>query len=223
MIKRILGFGIIFVVAVGTAYLLVLNKPKPPRALPVYNPVDVEEGLVDTSIREKSHGHTIGSFSFTNQKNQRVTDKIIEGKVFVAEYFFTTCGSICPKMNAQMQRVQAAFQENDRFKILSFTVDPETDTPEKLATYAKNHRANSNQWIFLTGIKDSLYALARTSFFILKPAEAANLGDANSDFIHTNNFVLVDKRRQIRGYYDGTQEKEVNRLIQDVHTLLEEK
>ena len=223
MNKRLLGFGIIFIIAVGTAYFLVLNKPKTPKVLPVYNPTDVVEVLVDSSVREKSHGHTIASFSFTDQNNEKVTDKIIEGKVFVAEYFFTTCGSICPKMNEQMQRVQSEFLGDERMKILSFTVDPETDTPEKLSIYAKNHKANPNQWYFLTGKRDELYALARKSFFILKPAEAKNLGDANSDFIHTNNFVLIDKKRQIRGYYDGTQVKEVDRLIEDIHVLLSEK
>lgn len=223
MIKRILGFGLIFSVAVGAAYFLVLNKPKAARVLPVYNPTDIGEGLVDSSLREKSHGHTIDTFTLTDQDQQKVTEKTIEGKVFVAEYFFTTCGSICPKMNEQMQRVQKAFKGEGRFKILSFTVDPETDTPGQLKTYAQAHQAIPKQWYFLTGKKEALYDLARKSFFILKPAEAKNLGDANSDFIHTNNFVLVDARRQIRGYYDGTQAKEVDRLIQDIRTLLAEK
>jgi protein SCO1/2 len=124
-------------------------------------------------------------------------------------------------MNAQMTRVQEAFKNNLDVQIVSFTVDPETDTVEQMKRYAQMHYANGKQWHFLTGKKEDLYSLARTSFFILKPAEAENQGDAGSDFIHTNNFVLVDRNKQIRGYYDGTSEKEVDQLIGDIKKLLE--
>jgi protein SCO1/2 len=123
-------------------------------------------------------------------------------------------------MNQQMQRVQERFKGEKKFNILSFTVDPVTDTPEQLLAYAKKHGYSPGQWHFITGPKDSLYRLARTSFFVLKPAEAQNLGDAGSDFIHTNNFVLVDQNRQIRGYYDGTNASEVDQLMIDIDILL---
>ena len=106
--------------------------------------------------------------------------------------------------------------------MLSFTVDPENDTPAQLKRYAQLHKANPKTWHFLTGSKEQLYRLARKSFFVLKPAEVANQGDVGSDFIHTNNFVLVDKQRRIRGYYDGTSPADVDRLITDAKMLLEE-
>jgi protein SCO1/2 len=125
-------------------------------------------------------------------------------------------------MNAQMQRVQKKFAKNKDLKILSFTVMPEVDTVAQMKRYAKEHQAISGQWHFLTGDKKALYNLARTSFFVLKPAEAQNLGDAGSDFIHTNNFVLVDKELRIRGFYDGTSENDVSKLLMDIPLLLKE-
>jgi protein SCO1/2 len=126
-------------------------------------------------------------------------------------------------MNVQMQRVQKAFEGNSNFKILSFTVNPEIDTVAQMKMYAQSHGAISNQWHFLTGSKKELYNLARKSFFVLKPAESQNLGDANSDFIHTDNFVLIDQKMRIRGYYEGTSSQQVNKLIKDIYQLLEEK
>lgn len=126
-------------------------------------------------------------------------------------------------MNQQMQKVQRAFKGDDSVKILSFTVDPTNDTPEKLYQYAVNHHAQKGQWYFLTGEKDSLYQFARKSIFVLKPAEAANLGDAGSDFIHTNNFVLIDRVGRIRGYYDGTKSDKVQQLVKDIQLLKKEK
>jgi protein SCO1/2 len=179
--------------------------------------------MVDSSVQDIGRNHKIGAFRLLDQQNKIITDEVIEGKVFVAEYFFTTCGSICPIMNQQMQRVQAAFDGNSTFEILSFTVDPENDRPKQLLQYAKSHAYRAGQWHFITGKKEALYSLARTSFFVLKPAEAANLGDAGSDFIHTNNFVLVDQNRHIRGYYDGTNPAEVDQLILDIEKLLKTK
>ena len=121
-----------------------------------------------------------------------------------------------------MQRVQKHFTNEKQFKILSFTVHPEVDTVEQLLRYAKKHNAVKNQWHFLTGSKKQLYESARKSFFLLKPAEVKNQGDVGSDFIHTNNFVLVDKFLQIRGYYDGTNPKEIDKLIRDAENLITE-
>ena len=122
-----------------------------------------------------------------------------------------------------MQRVQLAYKGNSDFNILSFTVNPEVDLVPQMKMYAASHGAVKNQWHFLTGDKKDLYSLARKSFFVLKPAEAQNLGDAKSDFIHTNNFVLVDPQLRIRGYYDGTAPQEVADLIRDIDLLLQER
>lgn len=198
-----------------------LIRPKN-KALPVINPVDVNEEMVDPELLRIGYGHTIGNFSFLNQAGKVITQEDVKNKVYVVEYFFTTCGTICPKMNEQMQRVHSSYKNNEDFRILSFTVDPEVDTVEQLNRYAKQHGADSKKWFFLTGEREKLYGLARKSFFVLKPAEAENQGDVGSDFIHTNNFVLVDKEMRIRGYYDGTSTKEVDKLILDIDRLLKE-
>jgi protein SCO1/2 len=217
--KRLFAITLILVVGVFVAYYFSQPKEKP---LPIINPIDLNEEMVDPELLRIGQGHTIGSFSFRDQNGLKITDKTVKGKVYVVEYFFTTCGTICPKMNMQMQRVQAAYKGDNRIKILSFTVDPDTDSVEQMKRYAKQHGANDQQWHFLTGEKADLYALARKSFFVLKPAEAENQGDVGSDFIHTNNFVLVDQRMRIRGYYDGTSTEEVDKLIRDMQRLLEE-
>lgn len=217
--KRIIFLVVLFIVGVIIAYQF--QKPREEK-LPVINPVDVEEEMVDPEMLRIGYGHKIGDFSFTNQNGQTITQDEVAGKVYVAEYFFTTCKSICPVMNSQMQRVHKVYKNEPDFRILSFTVDPETDTVAQMKRYADDHGANDDSWHFLTGEKADLYQLARTSYFVLKPAEAQNLGDAGSDFIHTNNFVLVDKEARIRGYYDGTSEEEVTKLIEDIDKLLNE-
>lgn len=218
---RVILVGLIFVVGVFIAYFM--TKPREEKPLKIYNPIDIQPEMVDRDLVRQGFGHTIGAFSFTDQTGKPYGSDQLKGKVYVAEYFFTTCGTICPKMNAQMQRVQSAMKDQENFRIVSFTVDPETDTIAQMARYAKAHGANNTVWHFLTGKKEDLYRLARRSFFVLKPAEAANQGDVGSDFIHTNYFVLVDGERQIRGYYDGTDSHEVDQLIHDAKQLLESK
>ena len=218
---RLLIVGIIVFISIGIAYQLI--KPSEKKVLKVYNPIDIDSDLVEDEIERVGYGHTIQSFSFTDQNNKAFGSKDLKGKVYVAEYFFTTCGTICPIMNAQMQRVQQKFRGNKDFRIVSITVDPEQDSVPQLFQYAKNHQADNNQWHFLTGKKEALYQLARRSFFLLKPAAVRNQGDVGSDFIHTNYFVLVDQESQIRGYYDGTSEKAVDTLLMDIDLLLEEK
>lgn len=217
--KRLLVvFVILFVgILIGTYYLIPRDE-----SLPVINPADVESEMVDPEILRKGYGHVIGSFSFLNQEGDTITQDFVNGKVYVAEYFFTTCGSICPKMNKQMKRVNDVYYDNPEVAILSFTVDPDVDTVEQMKRYATEHEIKGDHWQFLTGDKKDLYQLARQSYFMLKPAEAENQGDAGSDFIHTNNFVLVDKQSRIRGYYDGTDPEEVGQLIIDIDRLLRE-
>lgn len=214
--------AIFFLILIASVFCVYFMQRTPKKSLPIINPVDVNEEMVDPSLIRKGIGHTIGSFSFKNQHGENITDKDVRGKVFVAEYFFTTCGTICPKMNQQMQRIQKAYSDRSDLKILSFTVNPEIDTVEQMKRYATSHEAKTGQWHFLTGDKTKLYSLARKSFFVLKPSEVQNLGDAGSDFIHTNNFVLVDRKMRIRGYYDGTSEKEVGQLIKDIEVLFNE-
>lgn len=221
MFLRVIALIVIVLVGISVAYYFTSTAADQPN-LPVIQPTDLKKELVDPSLLQKGIGHRIGNFSFQNQHGEIVTLDSVKGRVFVAEYFFTTCGTICPKMTEQMTRVQAAFRGNEKVKILSFTVNPAYDTVEIMNAYAKKYDALPGQWHFLTGTKEDLYQLARTSFFVLKPAEAANLGDVGSDFIHTNNFVLVDQQLRIRGYYDGTDPESVSQLIEAMEWLIEE-
>lgn len=219
--NKLIFFIVFMVVGVSITFYLIQPKEK---KLPVINPIDLEAEMVDHDVlmSRKGYGHTIGDFSFLNQNGKTITQNYVDGKVYVAEYFFTTCQSICPIMNEQMQRVHRVYRREQDFKILSFTVDPDIDTVEQMNRYADEHDADGSQWNFLTGKKKDLYSLARKSFFVLKPAEAQNLGDAGSDFIHTNNFVLVDRKQRIRGYYNGTSPGSVDTLIHDISRLLKE-
>lgn len=208
----------VFFVILGT-YIL---TPKKNKELQVFNPNDLNTALVDSSLIGVGRGHKVSDFAFVNQFGETISEKTVAGKIYVVDYFFTTCGSICPIMTGQMKRVQTTFINEADFLILSHTVWPEVDTVEQMLGYAQEKGVIKGKWHLLTGNKDKLYELARKSYFVLKPAEAEDVGDGNSDFIHTNNFVLVDRQRRIRGYYDGTDSLEVEKLIDDIKILLKE-
>lgn len=216
---RITFIIVIVVIGIVIAYFMTLQQ-KADKPLPIIQPKDVKKEMVHEDLLNKGRGHRVGDFAFKNQFGDVVTTDSIKGKVVITEYFFTTCGTICPKMTEQMTRIQDRFRNHPEVKIVSFTVNPEHDTVEVMHEYANKYGAERGQWHFLTGEKEKLYSLARTSFFVLKPAEAANTGDVGSDFIHTNNFVLVDQKLRIRGYYDGTDKEEVDQLMEDIVLLL---
>ncbi|MGB0932821.1 MAG: SCO family protein [Lishizhenia sp.] len=220
---RLLVIVVILVGGIVTAYLMTKESQEKER-LAVIQPKDIIKDVVAEDLRTVGVGHRIGTFSFENQYNKQISLEDVKGKVFVAEYFFTTCGTICPIMTKEMMRVQDKFRGNKEVAILSFTVDPEYDNSTILREYAEAHNAEKDQWHFLTGSKEDLYRVARRSFFVLKPAEARNLGDAGSDFIHTNNFVLVDQNLRIRGkgFYDGTSTEDVDLLMKHMELLLAE-
>jgi protein SCO1 len=162
--------------------------------------------------------HRIQSFSFTNQDNKQTTLATIDAEIIVADFFFTHCPVVCPKMTRSLKRVRDKFSSDKNIHILSFTVDPERDDAEQLKKYALQFGINANQWTLLTGDKKELYKLARNGFMI-----AATDGDGGpDDFIHSEKLVLLDAQRRIRGYYDGTNEKEVNKLLNDIKKLKHE-
>jgi len=177
----------------------------------------VNPELVDNDAW-KSGKHAIKDFQFTDQHGQLTSQKFVEDKIYVTDFFFTTCQSICPIMTGQMHRVSEAFLEDDEIKFLSYSVLPDVDTPEVLNEYAKANEVKYDQWRMLTGNKEEIYKMARKSYFTLKKTEVGS-GDGGNDFIHTNNFVLIDKQNRIRGYYDGTSRKEVSKLIEDIKIL----
>ncbi len=209
--------SVLLVFAVGLVASYQILKPK--RVLPIYNPSQLDERLVDPSIQRKEKGHRTLPFSLTNQNGETITEQNVKGKVFVADFFFTTCPTICKDMAIQKRRLQEAFKEDDRFMLLSHTVTPEVDSVPVMKEYAEMQGAISGRWELLTGDKPQIYKLARESYFSVFD-EGGN-GDEN-DFIHTENFVLVDVQNRIRGFYDGTSAKEVDQLIEDIKLLEEE-
>ena len=192
-------------------YLFREKQDKPLTYLPYFGPKHALK-VNDTTY------HFIPDFEFTNQFNEKVTQTTLKNKIYVTEYFFTTCQSICPVMNTNLERVYKEFKDKPEFMIVSHTVDPEMDTVPVLMEYAKKHGVVSKKWLFLTGEKPKLYDIARKGY-LLNAEEVT--GDAD-DFIHTQNFALIDKEKHIRGFYDGTDSLEINRLIQDVKLLLKE-
>jgi len=220
--KRVIAIGIVLIISFPIAYYF-LQKGSEPKTPKILNPIDLNPETVDQDLLQVGQGHTIGDFLFVNQDGKIIGLKDVKNKVFVAEYFFTTCQTICPLMNNQMQRVQETFLNEMDFSILSFTVNPEVDSVSQLKRYSLERKAKNGKWHFLTGKKEKLYEVARKSFFLLKKSEVENQGDVGTDFIHTNNFVLIDKKQRIRGYYDGTNPKEVDKLIQDAKLILNEK
>ncbi len=164
-------------------------------------------------------GHAIGNYTFVNQNGDAVTPAVFENKIYVADYFFTTCKSICPIMSNTLQRIDSVYATENRIKYISHTVDPEYDSVPVLAAYAKAHNANATKWNFVTGNKKELYDVART-MYLLPKLEAGDGGP--DDFIHSQYLVLVDTKKRIRGFYDGTSPKDEKKLIADIKTLLEE-
>lgn len=166
----------------------------------------------------------VQDFDFTDQDNQPVTEKTIDGKVYVAEYFFTTCTGICPKMNANMAKVYNLYKDNKDFAVISHTSMPETDSVPLLKGYEEkmigSNPDNPAKWYFVTGPKDSLYKMARQSYLVDDPKNSVENIDDN--FIHTQFFALVDKQLRVRGIYDGLKKDEIAGLEKDIDKLLKE-
>ncbi len=188
---------------------------KPKKTLPIYNPSDVNPELVDSSVQYIRKSHTIADFSFVNQNGEKITQKNYEGKIYVADFFFTTCGSICPKMTTNMVDIQTAIKNNPKILLLSHTVLPEIDSVAALKTYALKNGVIDAKWNLVTGDKKEIYTMARKSYLAVKMGKPEEL----FDMVHTENFILVDDKRRIRGFYDGTNKKEIQRLIEDIRFL----
>jgi protein SCO1/2 len=162
--------------------------------------------------------HTIKPFFFTNQYNEKVTEKTVENKIYVADFFFATCQSICPQMSSQLVHVQDAFKKDKDVLILSHTVNPMHDTVEVLNGYAQSYGALKDKWHFLTGSKKEIYALAKDSYLV----NALEEDGTPEGFLHSELFILIDAHKRIRGMYDGTDSLAVNKLIADIKLLKQE-
>lgn len=202
--------GLVSAISIGLFYQ-VLNR----KTLPVFDPSDVNPEMVDSTIQYKSRFHKIADFSFTNQNGKTITQKDYEGKIYVADFFFTTCGSICPKMTTNLVDVQKAILNNPKVMLLSHTVTPEIDSVAVLKAYAVKNGVNDKKWNLVTGDKKDIYTMARKSYLAVKLGKPEEL----YDMVHTENFVLVDAKRRVRGFYDGTDKKEIQRLIEDINWL----
>lgn len=213
-----LKIGVILVIF-GGGLIFSYQILKPKRQLPIYNPSQLDRRLVDESIQRKGTGHRTLPFKLVNQYGDTITEKNVEDKIFVADFFFTTCPSICRDMAVEKRRLQDVFKDDDQIMILSHTVTPEMDSVPVMYEYAQMQGAIKGKWELLTGDKPQIYKLARQSYFAVLD-EGGN-GD-ESDFIHTENFVLVDPNKRIRGFYDGTSKEDVDLLIADIAILKEE-
>jgi protein SCO1 len=188
--------------------------------LPYYNTPEFTPQFI-TSAEEANQkiNHTISSFSLTNQYGNNITQKDIEGKIHVADFIFTRCGSICPVMTKHMKLVQEAFKNNPNVVILSYSVTPWIDSVSRLKFYADNNAISSPNWHLLTGNKADIYTLARKSYFA---EEDLGYSKDSTDFLHTEHMLLVDRSKRIRGIYNGTLLLDTEQLIRDIRTLLVE-
>jgi len=184
--------------------------------LPIYNPSDFSPELVDITLKNKTKNHKVEDFKLINQNGNVVTQDNYKDKIYVVDFFFTRCPSICPIMTDNLVKVQNHFIKDDNIMLLSISVTPNIDSVSVLKNYSQKKGVIDSKWNITTGNKKHIYNLARKSYFAV-----VEQGDGGlQDFIHTPNFVLVDTEKQIRGVYDGTDDEAVTQLINDIGTLL---
>lgn len=211
-------FAIVFAVLSIIIISIIYNIFDVYKPLPIYQPAMVNTEMVDSTIQYKKKYHKIDDFSLTNQNGETITQNTYKDKIYVADFFFTTCQTICPIMTDHMVQIQKEIINDPDVMLLSHTVTPEIDSVAQLKKYALKKGVNDAKWNLVTGDKKQIYQLARKSYLAVK---TDGNGDAY-DMIHTENFMLIDKKRQIRGYYDGTNPEDITRLIADIETLKEE-
>ena len=212
--KFAIGFILLSAVIIAIFYSI-LNVEKP---LPIYQPNNVESTLVDSTIQHIKKYHKIADFSLTNQNGKTITQNDYKGKIYVADFFFTTCQTICPIMTDHMRDIQKEVLNDDDVMLLSHSVTPKIDSVAQLKRYAKLKGVNDAKWNLVTGDKKHIYELARKSYLAVK----TNGNGDEYDMIHTENFMLIDKKRQIRGFYDGTDPEAISQLLKDIKTLKKE-
>jgi len=207
-------FGIISIIIISIFYnILKVDKP-----LPIYQPAMVNTELVDSTIQHQINYHKIADFSLTNQNGKTITQADYKDKIYVADFFFTTCQTICPIMTDNMEKIQKEIMNDDEVMLLSHSVTPEIDTVEQLKKYALKKGVNDKKWNLVTGDKGEIYRLARKSYLAVKDDGMPD----DYGMVHTENFMLIDKKGQIRGYYDGTKTEDITTLLNDIKKLKKE-
>lgn len=220
--KVLIGFFAVFSIITISLFYSVL---KPNKSLPIYNPSDVNPELVDSTVQYIANNHRIADFKFTNQNGKIITQKDYEGKIYVADFFFTTCPTICPKMTNNMVWLQGQIKNNPKVLLLSHSVTPDIDSVPVLKKYALEKGVIDAKWNLVTGDKKDIYYIARKSYLAVKTGKPEEM----YDMVHTENFVLVDSKKRVRGFYDGTNLdqptepgiKNVKQLLEDILWLCE--
>jgi len=209
MLKKVLAISCIF-------FIVSCENKSSQNTLPYYNTANFEPQFLSSSDADKKINHVIANFNMTDQYNQTITQKDIEGKIHIANFFFTSCGSICPKMTNNLIAVQDILNKETDILLFSYSVMPWEDSVPVLKSFAKEYKITSPNWHLLTGKKEEIYELARKSYF----AEE-NIGFAkdNTEFLHTEHMLLVDRNKKIRGIYNATLELEIQQLIKDIYIL----
>jgi len=214
MIRQLYHKKAVVIIICMAAFIVSCKKPSE-QQLPVYNPSDFNQTFVDKNLHNISKDHKVADFNLINQNGRTVTQEDYRDKIYVTDFFFTSCKTICPIMTNNMVKVQEAFLMNNDIMFLSLSVTPDIDSISRLREYATNKGVIDAKWNVTTGNKKHIYELARKSYFAV-----AEQGDGGlQDFIHTTKFILVDKKKRIRGAYDGTDTKEIKRLIKDINIL----
>lgn len=211
-------FGIVFLIISAIIVTIIYNTLNVYQPLPIYQPAMVSMDLVDSTLQYQKKYHKIADFSLVNQNGKTVTQDDYKDKIYVADFFFTTCQTICPIMTDHMVDIQKEILNDDDVMLLSHSVTPEIDTVAQLKRYALKKGVNDKKWNLVTGDKKQIYELARKSYLAVKDNPYAG----PFDMIHTENFMLIDKKRQIRGFYDGTNKEDIGRLLNDIEILKEE-
>jgi protein SCO1/2 len=218
--KKLSIFFVGLLVVIFISIYTLLNQ----KTLPIITPRDVNPELVDSLVQHIGYNHKIAQFAFTNQNGKKITNKDYEGKIYVADFFFTTCQTICPKMTDNMVWLQNKIKDNPKVKLLSHSVFPDEDTVEVLKKYAKEKGVIDEKWNLVTGNQKEIYKIARQSYLVVKTGKPEEL----FDMVHTENFVLVDQKGRIRGFYNGLNidknvkgEKNLTQLVEDIEFLSE--
>jgi protein SCO1/2 len=210
-------FALVMIVLSAIIITIIYQALSPDRPLPVYSPNDVNAELVDTSLQHVKKYHTVSDFSLINQNGDTITQEDYRDKIYVADFFFTTCQTICPVMTDHMAKIQKEIRKDQEVLLLSHSVTPEIDTVAQLKRYAREKGVIDSKWNLVTGDKRQIYELARKSYLAAKDQPYSKW-----DLIHTENFILVDKKKRIRGFYDGTNPDEIDRLLEDIAILKKE-
>lgn len=208
-------FAIVLLVLSIIIVTIIFNILTPKKVLPIYQPSMVNFEMVDSTVQHQSKYHTIADFSLINQNGDTITQDDYKDKIYVADFFFTTCQTICPIMTDHMVQIQEKIMNDDEIMLLSHSVTPEIDSVAQLKRYAIEKGVKDAKWNLVTGDKKQIYELARKSYLAVK---TDGNGDAY-DMIHTENFMLIDKKRQIRGFYDGTKAEDIEQLLADIAIL----